>query len=231
MSEENKELTSLFTEKTDIESMKEVLNIDTGNVNLGMTEFQIDNFVLNKREFPTDLMKFQQSKLEIYTRIQTFVDLYYQYREAKAKIKLAECEIEHLKNIKLNIIDKLKGKVLDKKMIEAQIELQEIETEKNLYRIRNIQHTAKEKLRETMVFYRTFKEFEKFDSMSKEELAEIEEEGWKIKSAYYPELQQRYSLTPNGFLKLPHENGGLKCLLEVINPLSNNNDENKVIKV
>ncbi len=34
---------------------------------------------------------------------------------------------------------------------------------------------------------------------------ELEDEYWEIKSMYYPELIERYCLTKDGFLKLPHE--------------------------
>ena len=49
--------------------------------------------------------------------------------------------------------------------------------------------------------------------MDTAELDKHEEENWKIKSVYYPELPERYGLTPSGFLKLPHENGGLNALI------------------
>lgn len=205
MPEKNKEILALFSQVTDIESVKEILDIDIGKVPLGMTEFQINNFVLNRREFPTDLMQFQQTKLEIHTRILVFADLYYQYRDAKARIKLAEGKIEDLKNT---------AQGLNAKVKEAKIELQEIEIEKNQFKLKNIQHMAKEKLRETLAFYKAYQKFRLFESMKPEELAKLEEEGWKIKSAYYPEIQQRYCLTPDGFIPLPHEQGGLQVMID-----------------
>lgn len=210
MTENNNELLTLFNEKSDVDNLKEILDIDTGKVPLGMTKFQIENFVLNKREFPTDLMKFQQAKMEIYTRIQSFADMYYQYREAKAKIKLAEGRIEDLKNNSPNLNIKIK---------DAKIELQEIEIEKNQYSLKSIQHTAKEKLKEAAIFYKTYSEFRNFELLNTEELAKLEEEGWRIKSQYYPELQQRYCLTPQGFISLPHEQDRLKVLTERTNNL------------
>lgn len=210
---ENKELLRLFNEESDVENLKEILDIDTGNVPLGMTAFQINNFVLNRKEFPSDLMQFQHAKLEIHTRIQYFADLYYQYREAKAKIKLAEARIEQIKSEPLDSIPWSRAQAY-KELREAKTELHEIEIEKNRFRLKNIQYMAKEKLREAMVFYQTYTKFKEFESMKPEELAELEEEGWKIKSAYYPELQHRYSLTPEGFVPLPHEKDRLKVISE-----------------
>ena len=99
------------------------------------------------------------------------------------------------------------------KIKEARIELKKIEIEKNNFQIVNIKKIAKDKLNEALVFYKVYQKYKKFDEMDTAELAKHEEENWKIKSVYYPELPERYGLTPSGFLKLPHENGGLNALI------------------
>lgn len=214
MAEETKEILALFDDASDVENLTIVLDSNIGNVPLGMTGFQIDRFVLNKREFPTDLMQFQQAKLEIYTRVQALADLYFQYREAEARIKLAGGRIEQIGSEPAEKISWSQAQAF-KEVREAKIDLQRIEIEKNQFKMKNLQHLAKVKLSELLAFYKTYEKFRHFESMEPEELAKLEEEGWRIKSAYYPELPQRYNLTPQGFVKLPHEDGGLKKLLEV----------------
>lgn len=206
---DNKITSLLFDNNKDIEK----ISIDLSGIQLGMSEFQIRNFVLNKKEFPTEFTQFRQAKMELYTRVQTFNDLYYQYRKANAKIKLSEAIIEDLENSNIS-----------QKMRDAKIELQEIEIEKNNLSIFNIKKQATEKLNEALTFYETYKKYQYFEKMSDEEISEHEIESWKIKSAYYPELLDRYGLTPNGFLQLPHENGGLKELIKNIKK------ENKLLK-
>lgn len=172
---------------------------------MGMSEYQINNFVLNEREFCTPFMQYHQAKVELFTRMQGFVDSYYQLREAQAKIKLAEGKIEDLS----------KQHDLNPKIKEARIELQQIEIEKNRFRIDITEKQAKEKLRESLVFYRTYRKHRNFENLKPEEIAKMEEEGWRIKSAYYPEFPQRYNLTPKGRLPYPHEEGGLEVLMEM----------------
>lgn len=208
MEEDTKEkILSLFKDKSDLEKIKEVINIDLSKVAMGMSDFQINNFVLNKREFTNDLFMYKQAKTEIYSRINGFIDSWYQFREAQAKIKLAEGEIEDLKNEELN--------KLNPKIREAKIELQEIEIEKNKFRISSLEQQSKEKLRETLIFYNAYDKYRYLEDKLPEELAKLEEEGWRIKSAYYQELAERYQLTPKGFIPLPHIDGGLNKLVEL----------------
>jgi hypothetical protein len=214
---------SLFKDKSDVQKLQDIIETDIGKLPIGMSEFQITNFVLNNKEFCNPLFKYQQSKTELFVRIQGFVDSYYQMREAKAHIILAEGRIEELKS----------KTDLNKKVRDAKIELQNIEIEKNNYKLHSIEKQAKEKLREAIVFHNTFDKYKYLEDLPQEELNKMEEEGWQIKSMYYPELQERYGLTVQGQIEYPHENGGLKGLLQV---LDNNNgrlqlklkDDNKI---
>lgn len=194
---DTKILAPLFNDRKSIGFLSE---LELDGVQLGMTPFQIEHFVLNRREFTTDFARFQQAKLELYHRLQTLFDLYYQHRTARANILLAEGTIEDLQRQK-------PGKTKD-----SRIELQKIEIERNNLMLLNIRHTAGEKLREAAVFKKVYDRYKKFDSMKPKEMAKLEEEAWRIKSAYYPELKERYGLTPEGFLKLPHEKNGIKNL-------------------
>lgn len=207
MEEDTKEkILSLFRDKSDLEKVKQIIDIDLGKIPMGMSTFQIENFVLNNREFTNDLFLYKQAKMEISTRINGFIDSWFQYKEGISKIKLAEGEIEDLQNNSINLNSKIK---------EAKIELQEIEIDKNKFRVSSLEQQSKEKLREILAFYKTYDKYKYLEDKTPEELSELEEEGWKIKSAYYQELVERYQLTPKGFLQLPHQVGGLGKLIEL----------------
>lgn len=207
MEDDNKEkILTLFKDKSDLDRIKEVIDVDLGKIPMGMSTFQIDNFVLNNREFTNDLFLYKQAKMEISTRINGFFDAYYQLKEAHAKVLLAEGEIEDLLNNSQSVNTKIK---------EAKIELQEIEIEKNKFRVSSLEQQSKDKLREILAFYRTYDKYRYLEDKSQEELTKLEEEGWRIKSAYYQELVERYQLTPKGFFKLAHQDGGLNKLIEL----------------
>ena len=198
-------LLDLFNKnKLDISGIEEKLNIKIDGLTFGMTDFQINNFVLNKQEFPTPYSQFLQARMEIHTRINTFIDQYYQYRECLAKILLAEGKME-----------KIEKEETYPKIKEAKIELQRIEIEKNGLRMDSIKKQAEDKMKELQVFYETYKKHRHFETDLPEEIQAKEEEYWRIKSGYYPELRDRYGLTPSGFITLPHETGGLKKLIEL----------------
>lgn len=188
----------------DLKKLEESFDIKLNGVSTGMTQFQITHFVLNKQEFPTPFAQYLQSRAEIFLRVHTIIDSYYQYRECLSRIKLAEGRIEKI--LKEEHIAKIR---------EAKTELQELEIEKNKFRMNSIENLVAEKIKETSVFYQVYREHKHFETDPEEEIRKAEEENWKIKSAYYPELTDRYGLTPIGFMELPHEKGGLKMLVEM----------------
>jgi hypothetical protein len=212
ISDMKNQILTIFHDNQDKENITNLINADLGKIPIGMTQFQIENFVLNRKEFSTPLMQYQQAKTELFIRVNGFIDSYYQLREANAKIKLAEGRIEEFK-----VIEELNQKVKD-----AKIDLQQIEIDKNTFKLTNIEQQAKEKLREALIFYKVFDKYKYLEDLSQEELNKMEEEGWRIKSAYYNELPERYGLTPKGQIVYPHEIGGLSGLLKV---LDNNNGQ------
>jgi hypothetical protein len=52
----------------------------------GMTAFQIENFVLSDKDFPTVDSKWWQAKLELWVRLQNVIQMHYDYRKRVAKI-------------------------------------------------------------------------------------------------------------------------------------------------
>jgi hypothetical protein len=192
---------ALFDDK-EKDEFKEFFNLSLGNVIMGMTPFQIRHFILNRREFPTDFAQFMQAKLELFQRVQLLNEMVFDYQKTEAEIDLAEIEIEELRQ-------------KEGKRPPIQIRLQEIEIAKGRLKLANIKKVAVDKLREAIIFLESFKKYEYFDLQTERTLAMAEEESWRIKSAYYPELGERYGLKPEGFVKLPHENGGLKVFYEL----------------
>lgn len=219
----NKNITSesiLNNESLNLSVIEKAINVDIIGIPLGASEFQINNFILNKREFPNDYAQFLQAKHEIYTRIQTLLDIFYQYKKAEIEITLSEGKIE-----------KIHAEEKYKKIRDSKITLQRLEIEKNKYTMNSIKNTTNDKLRELSVFYKSYSKNRHFETDSKEEIEKAEEEYWRIKSVYYIELQQRYNLTPNGFVKYPHEEG-FENFIRLINRntdvlcCNNDNDNN-----
>lgn len=197
-------ITSIWDKDTlDLELLENAFGIKLRTVSSGMSAFQINHFVLNRQEFPNDYAQFLQARTELYLRANIIIDLYFQYRECAAKIKLAQGRIE--KTQKEEQIPKIK---------EAKTELQNIEIDKNRFRMDIIKNQAEEKVKEASVFYKVYSQNKHFETDAPEQVQKAEEEYWKMKSAYYPELWQRYCLTPEGFKKLPHELGGLDALAD-----------------
>lgn len=223
----DKIMTIFDSKDVDIETINKLINIDLEKVPVGTSTFQIQNFILNKKEFTNDLFQYQQARTELVARIHGFIDGYFQLKEVHAKIMLAEGKIEELllvKSRQFSLIQSLRHTLRyllnksnskgNEKVTNARIELQRIEIEKNLFKISVIQNQSKEKLREASVFYETYINYKWIEDLPQEKIDSLEEEGWSIKAAYYRELYDRYQLTPTGRHRLPHEIGGLKAVQE-----------------
>lgn len=188
MTNEIESIKRCLFDKEQIDKTKDIFNMNLNGINFGMTEFQIDNFVLNKKEFPTDFFRFKQAKFELYNRLQVVTDLYYQYKKIECQIELHEGIIEKIFNEEKYI-----------KIKDAKIKLQKLEIERNKLMLISIKKQAVDKLNEANIFFKTYSKLERFDSMTKKDIDLLESEGWKTKSLYYPELYNRYGLTLDGF--------------------------------
>lgn len=209
MANDIQQIEKLFDNESDINKLKTIFDINLDSIYTGMTEFQIKHFVLNRKEFTNDLHMLNQAKFEIWGRVRTFLDLYYSYQKYQAEMELAEGEIEDLQ------IDN----TLNPKKKHAKIRLQEIEIEKNKWLLESTKKEAQKVLTECSYFHDIYDQFRDIDNLPPEEYKRQLEEGWLIKSAYFTELQERYGLTPGGFVKLPHEEGGLQILTEKSNSI------------
>jgi len=188
---ENKMVSNLFHENTNKQTLIELIS-NINDVPLSRSEFQIHHLLLNKKQFPTKWSKFQQVKIELHTGIQSLMDMYFQLEESQANIELIKAEIEELQTE-------------TSKINTAKIKLKQININKNKFRILYIYHIAQEKLKEIMTFYDIFNDLRELDYISDKTNKLMEEEAWKIKSMYNAEFKNRYGLTPDGFIKFPHE--------------------------
>ncbi len=188
---ENKMISNLFYENTNKQTLIELIS-NIKDVPIGRSEFQIHHFVLNNKEFPTEWSKFQHIKHELHIGIQSLMDIYFQLEEAQANIELTKAEIEELQTE-------------TSKINNAKIKLKQINIDKNKFRILSIYHTSQEQLKEIMTFYDIFNDLKELNYISHKDNKVMEEETWKIKSMYNIEFKNRYGLTPDGFIKFPHE--------------------------
>jgi len=187
-------LTIFDKDKLDLSNIEKLFNVDIKGLTFGMTSFQINHFVINKKEFATDFSQFRQSRFEIRNRILTLIDLYYSYREYIINKKLAEGKIE-----------KISAEEKYQKIKDAKIELQLLDIDKNNFKINGALNEATKIMQEIQSLYAVYNKYRQFESLSQNEIDKFEEEYWLLKSAYYPELPERYNLTPAGFIKYPHE--------------------------
>ena len=136
----------------------------------GHSTFQIQNFILNNKDFPLTDDKYYQAIRETFVRFQTIVDLHFTYRKQLNEIKLLELDLGALSN---KIKNQTRGYWLKQKL---QIKLDMISDEilqKKMGLNFLIQHVSYI-LREMAVFkncidkYRTEKKYSDYESKEKE---------------------------------------------------------------
>ncbi len=140
-------------------------------VPLGMSELQIERFVLNDIDFPTDWGKFRQAKRELWARFEAIVGMMFDYEKTQAEIELLEAQIEKLRDSH------------DPEDL-ASIKIKRVEIERKKFQLHVIRKMIHEKLREAKVFYRTYEKFKDFDSLDEEKIKKLEVEFWKQKEKY-----------------------------------------------
>lgn len=140
----------------------------------GMTKIQIENFVLNDVEFPTDYGKFVQAQRELSLRFSLVVDYYYQIREKELEIKMKEKE-------KMKEKDELK-----KELIQLQIEKLE-------FQIFSLKRELKRICQEARIFYEIYEKHPEFHNLKPEEAFKLEALDWARKTMNMPTIfEERY---------------------------------------
>lgn len=168
------------------------------NVPQGMTKFQIQKFVLCDREFPTTASKYWQSKLELWVRMLSVVQMHFDYRKRAARIKELKATRSRGFLAVLNLIYQwMMGKW------GAVVERYKIEIEENEFAMMVIRKTVVDKLKEMRAFNEVKRQTEERlgdKILSDRELSE--EEFWTEKAEINAELKLRF---PEVFKVSPQE--------------------------
>jgi len=140
----------------------------------GMSQIQIENFILNDVEFPTPYGKFQQAKFELLSRFQQLIDVYYDIRTKEIKIKQKERQIENSKD-------------------DLEKELFKIEKEKLEVQLLSTKNKVKTLVKEARIFFKTYQEHPEFHKLNPQEAFDLEAENWVKKTLNMPTIfEERY---------------------------------------
>lgn len=128
----------------------------------GMSAYQIRTFVLNKVEYPTPDSVYKQCLTELWTRYQGLLDLIKQYADNQAKQKLTDARRRKFESL----AKRPEGSTPqspDHILAECDINLAKAQLAQNqLEHLRRqvplIIHSAKETMREMLVYYEAFEE-------------------------------------------------------------------------
>lgn len=177
-----------LVEGKDSKELCEVVLKEFQNVPQGMTKFQIQKFVVCEREFPTAASKYWQSKLELWVRLQSVIQMHFDYRKRAARIK-------ELKALIFEAHERIKtansGWMMWK--WEAVAERHTIEIEENEFAMMVIRKTVVDKLKEMHAFNEVKKNTEEklgVGALDDRELSE--EEFWAEKAEINAELKLRF---------------------------------------
>lgn len=112
----------------------------------GMTGFQIKNFVLSDQNFPTPDSKFWQCRLEMWSRMQSVMGQYFNFRKTQAELEILEGQYEEWEeNLEANT------KIRRGNMRKLEVEMQEKE-----FHLFTIGKSTTEALRELSVYKEEF---------------------------------------------------------------------------
>ncbi len=128
---------------------------------LGMTKYQIQNFVLNTVDYPTPDSRYWQAKFELWQRIMKLYGLQFDYEETCAKIFYYDARIK---------------KDEDDPAEEAKKQLYLVKKARAEFSKVMIKKNAEDTLREIRVFMETIREIEPNMKHSKDEKETQEEE-------------------------------------------------------
>jgi len=153
----------------------------------GMTKFQIQNFVLCDREFPTADSKWWQAKLELFMRLQNVIQMHYDYRKRRARIKELKAKIKECEYRRATSTNQF-----EREIQEARAERLKIDIEENEFAMMLIKKTVRDKLKEMQAFWEMMQALEPHMKYSKENKDEQEAEFWHTKAKYIPELKMKF---------------------------------------
>jgi|SRR3990167_3400045 len=108
----------------------------------GMTHFQITNFVLSDKEFPTIGSKYFQARREIYVRYENLVNQHFEFQKVEANAEIKQCELEDLQ-----------ANAYQSSLLQAKAKLARVERDQLLMRLEFIKKEAKRQIRELKAFW------------------------------------------------------------------------------
>jgi len=154
----------------------------------GMTAFQIRNFVLSDKDFPTVDSKWWQAKLELWVRLQNVIQMHYDHRKRSAKIKELKADIMEQDDIASDL------SIRDYEMLRAEAIAEQlaVEVEENEFSLTMIQKGIGDKMKEMDTFWQAMQNFEGNMLFSKKDKEEQEAAFWTAKSRYDAELTRRF---------------------------------------
>ncbi len=163
----------VIREETDRKMFEEVSKF-IKEFHSGMSEIQITQFVLNEIEFPTEYGQYRQAKFELISRYNEIVNMYFELKKLRAKIKIKQEQRETTSSI-------------------ARKELFDIEIEELEFRLNAVEGRLQTIINEARVFYRVYDRYRYFDSMSPDQLAKAEFNDWAAKTKNMPYVfEERY---------------------------------------
>ena len=144
------------------------------DAHLGMTPFQISQFVLNDVEFPTPYGRWKQARFELVHRFDQLTELYYEIKLTKLEIRSKEREI-------LNTEDDIRKEILS------------IEIDRERAKGQGQERQLKSILIEANALYAIYTEHSEFSDFSTEDAQRLEIQDWFEKAKNNPVMfEERY---------------------------------------
>lgn len=144
------------------------------DAHLGMTSFQINQFVLNTVEFPTAYGKWKQARFELVHRFDQLTELYYEIKLTELEIRLKQQEIS-------NTQDQIRKEILS------------IKIHRERAKGCGQQRRLKNLLIEANAFYDIYAEHSEFSDLTHEDAQRLEIEDWSEKAKNNPLVfEERY---------------------------------------
>ena len=145
-----------------------------GKFQTGQTRIQIENFILNDIEYPTEYGKYQQACVELGARHSQIVDIYYELKDKELELLLHEETIEKEEH------------PIKKKRLELEKEKMQLRYQSQKSRIAIL-------IKEANVFYEYYNLHPEFNNLTDEQLAILEGEQWAHKALNMPLVfEERY---------------------------------------
>jgi len=151
---------------------------------------------MNRKEFCTDWAQMKQAKIEIFHRLCDLNEMAYDYAKKHLELRRLQRRAELLDQVEKDTVIR-----------DIERETITLETQQERFRMAMIRIQAHGRFLEAAEFFSVYRNFSHLEDLPVSEIAKLEETQWRIKSEYYPDLRDRYNMTPDGRKPFPHELG------------------------